>query len=63
LQNPDHGHSHIPIIVLSACAFEADRNAAMDAGASMFMAKPFKPTEVIRNVRQLTINSALGKAR
>lgn len=63
MQNPEHGKEHIPIIVLSACAFEADRDAAMDAGASLFMAKPFKPTEVIRNVRQLTINSALGKAR
>lgn len=51
----------IPIIVLSACAFEADRTAAMSAGASMFLAKPFKPNEVIRNVRQLTLNSAMTK--
>jgi CheY-like chemotaxis protein len=49
----------IPIIVLSACAFEADRVAAMDAGASVFIPKPFKPSEIIQNVRQLTINLAL----
>jgi signal transduction histidine kinase/ActR/RegA family two-component response regulator len=63
LQNPEGSKNHIPIIVLSACAFEADRNAAMDAGASIFMAKPFRPTEIVRSVRQLTLNSALGKLR
>ena len=63
LQNPEGNRNHIPIIVLSACAFEADRNAAMDAGASIFMAKPFRPTEIVRSVRQLTLNSALGKLR
>jgi signal transduction histidine kinase/ActR/RegA family two-component response regulator len=63
MQDPDSKLTEIPIIVLSACAFEADRDAAMNAGASLFMAKPFKPTEVIRSVRQLTINSALGKNR
>ncbi len=49
----------IPIIVLSACAFEADREAALNAGASIFMPKPFKPSEIIQNVRQLTINLAM----
>ena len=63
LQNPEGNRNHIPIIVLSACAFEADRNAAMDAGASIFIAKPFRPTEIVRSVRQLTLNSALGKLR
>jgi signal transduction histidine kinase/ActR/RegA family two-component response regulator len=63
LQDPEALTSHIPIIVLSACAFESDRNAALEAGASMFMAKPFKPTEIVRSVRQLTLNSALGRGK
>jgi signal transduction histidine kinase/ActR/RegA family two-component response regulator len=55
-----HGSlAQLPIIVLSACAFEADREAALDAGASLFLPKPFRPAEVIRNVRELTLNSAL----
>lgn len=53
--------SKIPIIVLSACAFESDRNTALEAGASMFLPKPFKPTEVINNARQLTLNMAMNK--
>ena len=63
MQNPEGGNAHIPIIVLSACAFESDRDAAMHAGASLFMAKPFKPTDIVRSVRQLALNSALGKSR
>lgn len=51
----------IPIIVLSACAFETDKNNAMAAGASLFLAKPFKPNEVINNARQLTLNRAMSK--
>ncbi len=51
----------VPIIVLSACAFETDKNNAIDAGASLFLAKPFKPNEVINNARQLTLNRAMSK--
>ena len=51
--------ARIPIIVLSACAFQSDRDAAMQAGANTFIPKPFKPSEVTRNVRQLTLESAM----
>lgn len=51
--------SRLPIIVLSACAFESDKQAAMKAGASAFVAKPFRPAEIARNVRELTLNLAM----
>lgn len=57
---PDE-NSKIPIMVLSACAFEADKTAALDAGASTFLPKPFKPNEVIKSARQLTLSSAMKK--
>lgn len=49
----------IPILVLSACAFDNDREASLKAGASLFVPKPFKPQEIIRTVRNLTLSSAL----
>ncbi|MCI5065101.1 ATP-binding protein [bacterium] len=50
---------NVPILVLSACAFEADREAAMNAGANLFIAKPFRPSEVVDAVRELTLRSAM----
>ncbi len=63
MRNPEGKTAQVPIIVLSACAFEADRDAAINAGASLFMAKPFKPTDIVRSVRQLALSSALGSSR
>jgi signal transduction histidine kinase/CheY-like chemotaxis protein len=51
--------AHLPIMVLSACAFESDREAALDAGASIFLPKPFKPAEVVKSVRELTLGYAM----
>ena len=50
----------LPIIVLSACAFETDKQAALQAGASVFIPKPFKPNEIVKTVRQLTLSYALS---
>jgi signal transduction histidine kinase/ActR/RegA family two-component response regulator len=50
--------SHLPIIVLSACAYENDRSAALNAGASLFMPKPFKPIDIIKNIRNLALTSS-----
>lgn len=50
---------HVPIIVLSACAFQTDRDEALKAGASLFIPKPFRPNEILKSVRQLTLASAL----
>ncbi len=49
----------LPIIVLSACAFDSDRDAALGAGASTFIPKPFSPYEVLKMVRELTFNRAM----
>jgi CheY-like chemotaxis protein len=49
-----------PILVLSACAFSSDRDAAVKAGASGFVAKPFQPREVLKSVRELTFARAMG---
>jgi signal transduction histidine kinase/ActR/RegA family two-component response regulator len=48
----------LPIIVLSACAFSADKEAALAAGASSFLAKPFQPKDILKNVRDLTFARA-----
>lgn len=40
----------LPIIVLSARAEVADRIAALDAGATDFLAKPFSPGELVARV-------------
>lgn len=50
----------LPIIVLSACAFESDKQVALEAGASLFIPKPFSPQEVVAQVRELTLRSAFS---
>ncbi len=50
----------LPIIVLSACAFPADKEAALAAGASSFLAKPFQPRDILKNVRDLTFARAFS---
>ncbi len=41
----------VPIIVVSSRAEVADRIAALDAGASDFLAEPFSPDELVARVR------------
>jgi signal transduction histidine kinase/ActR/RegA family two-component response regulator len=58
------GHTaELPIIVLSAYAFESDRENALVAGASTFIAKPFRPGEVLHHVRNLTLSTAMKNER
>lgn len=51
--------SKIPIIVMSACAFPQDQQSVMDAGASSFLPKPFKPVEIVTEIRRITLEAAL----
>jgi DNA-binding response OmpR family regulator len=43
----------IPILMLTAKAFESDRQASTQAGASDFLAKPFSPAELSKRVDEL----------
>lgn len=47
--------STIPVIVSSASAFESDKIDILQAGASIFIPKPFKPVNLIKTIRQLTL--------
>jgi CheY-like chemotaxis protein len=46
-------HSEIPIIAVTAHAFEADRGMALEAGCNQFIAKPFKSAELLRAIQQV----------
>jgi signal transduction histidine kinase/ActR/RegA family two-component response regulator len=59
----DSPKSEMPIIVVSACVFEQDKQQAIDHGASLFIAKPFRPAEVLEKVRELTTDAALNSQR
>ena len=48
----------LPIIALSASAFPNDQKNVLDAGASLFIAKPFRPHEVIASIKVLVSNLA-----
>lgn len=56
----DDAISKIPIIVVSACVYDNDKESAMAAGANMFIAKPFRPAEIISAVRRVVTSSILG---
>lgn len=56
-------HATMPLIVVSACAFENDKQQAFEAGASHFIPKPFRPAEIVQVIRDLTTNAALSGAQ
>jgi CheY-like chemotaxis protein len=43
----------LPVILLSACARSADAAAGLDAGADLYLAKPFRAPELAEAVAQL----------
>ena len=47
------GYADVPIIILSAFNDEAARTAAQGAGATMFMAKPFRPVDLLQAIANL----------
>ena len=42
-----------PVVVVSAFSSEADRRAAVAAGANRFLAKPFEPDDLVSVVEEL----------
>ncbi len=51
-QNPRT--AHIPIIVLSAMPNESAHQDAMDAGATEYLIKPIRPSDLIKHIREVT---------
>ncbi|MDZ4816796.1 MAG: response regulator [Verrucomicrobiota bacterium] len=44
---------HLPVIMLTARGQQATRQQAKEAGASVFLTKPFSPVELIHHVTEL----------
>ncbi len=55
-------YATLPLVVVSACVFDSDKDEAMAKGASSFIAKPFAPAEIVSTVRELTISSVLAES-
>jgi two-component system cell cycle response regulator DivK len=53
----------VPIIVLTACAFEAERRRAEAAGCDAFLAKPCLPSELHDEIRRVTARSSISRVR
>jgi two-component system chemotaxis response regulator CheY len=53
---PGEGHS-TPVIVLTTEGLEEDRDRAMELGATAYMIKPFKPTELLSFVDKMLARS------
>jgi len=51
--------ANMPLIVVSACVFDSDRERAIESGASDFIPKPFRPHEIVKAIRDLTTESVL----
>jgi CheY-like chemotaxis protein len=52
--------SHATIVMLTAAAGEEAERAAEEAGADLFLTKPFSPLELLRLVHDLGDGSAAG---
>ena len=44
---------NIPIVVLTACAWNTERESAEAAGCDLFLSKPCLPCELLRQLRRL----------
>ncbi len=46
-------HRHTPVIILTAKGQDADREAAMEAGADDFITKPFSPKKLLSRIQEI----------
>ena len=51
LHNP--AHAEIPILAMTANAFDEDRRAAIDAGMNGFLSKPIQIEELIQTLQSV----------
>ena len=49
----DDNYKHIPIVIFTARASEADRKMGGDVAADAYITKPFQPEELLSKVRDL----------
>ncbi len=54
LVRKDPRTAHIPIIILSAMPNESAHQDAMDAGATEYLIKPIRPSDLIKRIREVT---------
>jgi len=59
----DERTNHTPIIVLTACAWNTERERARQAGCDVFLSKPCLPSDLLRHVRQWLAESRLRHVR
>ena len=59
----DDRTKRIPVIVLTACAWQSDRDRATTAGCDVFLPKPCLPDALVREVRRLLAASTLRDVR
>jgi CheY-like chemotaxis protein len=53
----DNRTKRIPIVVLTACAWNTERESAEAAGCDVFLSKPCLPGELLRALRRLLASS------
>ena len=51
----------MPLIVVSACVFDEDKQRAFERGATSFISKPFAPDEIVSGIREATLNTLLSR--
>ena len=54
---PGDTHGSTPVIVLTTEGLEEDRDRAMELGATAYMVKPFKPTQLLSFVDKMLATS------
>jgi two-component system, cell cycle response regulator DivK len=54
---------HIPIVVLTACAFESERRRAEAAGCDAFLAKPCLPSDLLAEIDRVSADARLRHVR